>query len=73
MAGSDDDDASASAKFLASEGELCRVCNIPTLKAYGIDEGAFFAAVPKRATDAIASGSPLNGPKGYCEEDCRRL
>ena len=73
VAGSDDDDASASAKFLASEGELCRVCNIPTLKAYGIDEAAFFAAVPKMATDAIASGSPLNAPKRYCEEDCRRL
>ncbi|MFJ7664373.1 iron-containing alcohol dehydrogenase [Lysinibacillus sp. NPDC097162] len=43
--------------------KLCKKMNIGNLQQWGIEEDAFFAAIPKMATDAIASGSPGNNPK----------
>lgn len=42
---------------------LCRSLDIPNLKGYGIDEAAFYDAIPKMVVDAIASGSPANNPR----------
>ena len=59
--------------FVAAVKELCRVCEVPSLRELGIDREAFVAAIPKMSADAIASGSPANAPKPYTADDCRRL
>ena len=66
-------EAEASGCFIEAVKELCRVCEVPSLRQYGIDEAQFFASLDKMATDAIASGSPANAPKNYTKEDCIRL
>ncbi len=43
--------------------ELCKKMNIGNLKKWGIEKEAFYEAIPKMATDALASGSPANNPK----------
>ena len=35
---------------------------VPTLQGFGVDEATFRKAVPRMATDALASGSPGNNP-----------
>lgn len=42
--------------------ELCKKMNIGNLQQWGIEEDAFYAAIPKMAIDAMASGSPANNP-----------
>lgn len=39
----------------------------------GIDEQAFYEAIPKMAADAIASGSPGNNPKVPTREELMEL
>ena len=73
VAAAADGDADASARFIGAVKELCGVCEVPTLREYGIDEAQFGASVEKMATDAIASGSPGNAPKTYTAEDCVAL
>ncbi|MFJ7952645.1 iron-containing alcohol dehydrogenase [Lysinibacillus sp. NPDC096418] len=48
---------------IASIKEMCRKMDIGNLQQWGIEEDAFYAAIPKMAADAIASGSPGNNPK----------
>ncbi|MFY0519513.1 iron-containing alcohol dehydrogenase [Lysinibacillus sp. UGB7] len=48
---------------IVSIKEMCKIMNIGNLQQWGIDKGAFYAAIPKMAADAIASGSPGNNPK----------
>ncbi|WP_019155965.1 iron-containing alcohol dehydrogenase [Robertmurraya massiliosenegalensis] len=43
--------------------DLCLKLNIPNLKGWGMDEGAFRTAVDKMAYDALDSGSPSNNPR----------
>lgn len=50
----------AAAKLLAEVEHLLRDIEIPTLEEYGIDKHEFMEAVPKMASDALASGSPSN-------------
>ncbi|RUS53086.1 alcohol dehydrogenase [Kurthia sp. 3B1D] len=52
---------------------LCRSLDIPNLKGYGIEESAFYAAIPKMVVDAIASGSPANNPRIPTEEELAQL
>ena len=52
---------------------LCRSLDIPNLKGYGIEEAAFYAAIPKMVVDAIASGSPANNPRIPTEEELAQL
>ncbi|MGN1246578.1 MAG: iron-containing alcohol dehydrogenase [Muribaculaceae bacterium] len=68
-----DEDAVASEQFIEAVKELCRVCEVPTLREYGIDEAQFSASIEKMAADAIASGSPGNAPKAYTAADCVAL
>ncbi len=53
-------DLPAAGKFVDACAGLCAFCRIPTPEEYGIDRGAFFAAIPKMTRDALASGSPAN-------------
>ena len=53
--------------------ELCKKMNIGNLKDWGIDEQAFYEAIPKMATDALASGSPGNNPKVPTYEELMEL
>lgn len=66
----EDSDEAAAHKFLSQVEEVCKVCQVPTLRAYGIDEKAFEASIPKMAEDAMASGSPGNTRKAVTKEDC---
>ncbi|MFJ7404629.1 MULTISPECIES: iron-containing alcohol dehydrogenase [unclassified Lysinibacillus] len=53
--------------------ELCKKMNIGNLQQWGIEEDAFYAAIPKMATDAIASGSPGNNPKVPTQDELMEL
>ncbi|MBD9219790.1 MAG: iron-containing alcohol dehydrogenase, partial [Clostridiales bacterium] len=64
-----DDDKTAAEKFIAALGDICRICEIPTLEEYGIDKDKFFEVMDKMATDALASGSPSNTIKEVTKED----
>ena len=68
-----DSDEAASEKLMDAIAELVKVCEIPTLREYGIEEEAFSIAIPKMAKDAIASGSPGNCWKTVTAEDCEKL
>lgn len=65
-----DDDQTASEKFLEAVENLCVICQVPTLKEYGISEDAFFQNIEKMAKDAIDSGSPGNTRKKVTVGDC---
>lgn len=68
-----DSDESASNKLIEAIRELCRVCEIPTLKEYGIDKESFFSVMDKMAEDAISSGSPSNTIKTVTKDDVIRI
>lgn len=72
-AGESDEDEVAAQKFLTAIEELCRICEVPTLKAYGVKKAEFMEAIEKMAEDAIASGSPGNTRKTVTKEDCVEL
>ena len=69
----DASDAVASNALLDALADVCRVCGVPALARCGIEEAAFFAAIDKMASDAIASGSPANCYKAVTAADCARL
>lgn len=65
----DDDDKTASEKFIGALNEICNVCEIPTLEEYGIPKDEFFTHMEKMAHDALTSGSPGNTMKPISESD----
>lgn len=69
----DDSDKEAAEKLILKIEELCRTCEIPTLKEYGIKEDAFMKHIPKMAEDAVLSGSPGNTRKNITKEDCMEI
>lgn len=66
-------DKEASEAFLDKLSELCRVCEIPTLKEYGIDKDEFNKFVDKMAQDAMNSGSPSNTIKEVSKDDLLKI
>ncbi|NSB15522.1 iron-containing alcohol dehydrogenase [Clostridium beijerinckii] len=62
-------DKEAAEAFLEKLTELCNICEIPTLKEYGINKEEFNRVVDKMAQDAINSGSPSNTIKEVKKED----
>ena len=66
---SSDSDKQAAEKFLAKLGEICRICEVPTLEQYGISRQEFMAHIDKMADDALASGSPANTIKPVSKQD----
>ncbi len=69
----DDDDAQAAKRFIQSLVSLMAELNIPTLNEYGIDRSKFDAYTDKMATDAMASGSPLNTITEVGKEDLVKI
>lgn len=65
-----DSDEFAAKALLVEIEKLCKICEIPTLREYGIKEEDFMPVVEKMAEDAIASGSPGNTRKTVTKEDC---
>ena len=65
----EDDDKTASGKFIEALNEICKICEIPTLLEYGIPKDEFFAHMEKMAHDALTSGSPGNTMKPISEQD----
>jgi len=52
---------------------LCKQLNVPNLRDWGLDRESFFAAIPRMAVDAIASGSPANHPNPASAEQIEQL
>lgn len=59
----------AAERFLEKLTILCKTCEIPTLKEYGINKEDFDKVVNKMAKDAIDSGSPSNTIKDVTIHD----
>ena len=57
-----DDDAAAAAG-VAIVRDLAAELEVPTLRAWGVDEHRFRAVMAAMARDALASGSPANNPR----------
>ena len=68
-----DDDKSAAELLIKAIGELCRLCEIPTLEEYGIPREKFFAVLDKMSADAVASGSPANTVKAVTVDDVKEI
>ncbi|BCZ47470.1 1,3-propanediol dehydrogenase [Clostridium gelidum] len=62
-------DKEAAEAFLEKLTSLCSICEIPTLKEYGINKEEFDVLVDKMAQDAIDSGSPSNTIKSITKQD----
>mgnify|MGYP001126222950 FL=1 len=56
-------DQSAAARLVEELRALNRDLEVPTPRAYGIDEARWNALLPKMAEQALASGSPANNPR----------
>lgn len=63
-------DETAAKLFIKKVRELCELCNVPTLEAYGIDKDEFMKRAEKMAADAVTSGSPGNTVKEVTQQDC---
>lgn len=68
-----DSDKAAAENLIVAVGELCRICEVPTLESYGIDREKFFALIDKMSDDAVASGSPSNTIKPVAADDVKRI
>lgn len=64
-----DSDKAAAEKFLAKLGDICRICEVPSLENYGIDKTEFLSQIDKMADDALASGSPANTIKTVTKDN----
>lgn len=62
-------DKEAAEAFLEKLTMLCKICEIPTLKEYGINKEDFDVVVDKMAQDAMDSGSPSNTIKDVTKQD----
>jgi len=65
-----DSDIEAAKILLEKITELCEACEVPSLEEYGVDREAFFIAIDKMSSDALASGSPSNTRKVVTKQDC---
>ena len=66
-------DKEAAESFLDELDKLCKVCEIPTLKEYGINKEEFDKVAEKMAQDAMDSGSPSNTIKEISKGDLLRI
>lgn len=69
----DDSDQTAAEKFLIEIEKVLKLCEIPNLKEYGINENEFKNKIEKMAGDAVASGSPANTIKPVTAADCKDI
>ena len=68
-ASAEDSDEAVAEKFIDALGEICKVCEVPTLEEYGVEPDVFKNIMDKMAQDAINSGSPANTRKTVTKED----
>ncbi len=66
-------DREAAESFLEAVAGICRICEIPTLREYGIDKESYTRVIDKMSEDAMASGSPSNTRKEISLEDVRAI
>jgi len=59
--------------FVTATLALLRALNIKTPMDYGIEKNEFFKFIPKMATDAMASGSPMNTRRTPSLDDLTEL
>ena len=69
----EESDTIAADKFLTKLDKICKICDIPILSGYGIDQDKYESVIEKMATDAVASGSPSNTRRDVTKEDCMKL
>lgn len=67
------DDESAAAKFGEGVDILCKACEIPTLKEYGIGEEEYFASIEKMAQDAIENKTHTNARMVVNKDDIIKI
>ena len=65
-----DTEQEAAEKLILVLNELCKACEVPTLRSYGISENDFMVSIEKMSQDAIASGSPGNTRRPVSIYDC---
>lgn len=65
----EDSNETAAKKFIDALGEICEICEVPTLEEYGVKKEEFLAVTDKMAQDAVDSGSPSNTRKEVTKED----
>ena len=70
---SSDSDETAAKKFIEALGEICKICEVPTLEEYGVDREEFFKVIGKMVQDAYDSGSPGNTRKAVTIEDMEMI
>ena len=68
-ADSSDSDKTAAEKFLKKLGEICSICELPTLEKYGIDKDKLMSSAEKMSDDALTSGSPGNTINAVSKDD----
>ena len=68
-----DTDQKAAEEFLNRLEDICRICQVPGLKEYGVKEKEYKDSIPKMAADAMASGSPGNCRRSVTENEIREL
>ncbi|MBR4667628.1 MAG: iron-containing alcohol dehydrogenase [Butyrivibrio sp.] len=68
-----DSEDMAADNFMLEIKKICDICQIPSLKEYGIPKDAFFAQIDKMAEDAMISGSPSNTRRDLNAEVLRGL
>ena len=73
LAPADSGDLEAASALIAALSDLTAALEIPTLKAYGIPEAEFRAAIPQMAKEALDSGSPGNTLREVTMDDVVRL
>ncbi len=73
FAGADDGEDLAIERLIDGLHKLCRDLEVPLPGDFGIEEQAWFAAIPTMAAQAIASGSPANNPRIGNEADLATL
>ena len=69
----DTSDKQAAEKLIEKIGELCAICEVPTLQGYGIDREKYYASIDKMSADAIVSGSPANTIKPVSVENIKEI
>ncbi len=73
VADEQDDDETASKKFLSAITHLKEELKIPTLETYGINKEDYWAVINKMAQDAIDSGSPANTRRTVTKKDIEAI
>lgn len=66
-------DEEASKAFINAVEEICKTCNVPTIKEYGIDIEKFKESIDKMSSDAMTSKSPSNCIKTVTTEDIQEI